>query len=380
MGQRKGEVDIMQPLISVVMNVFNGEATIRQTIESVIAQTYQNWELIIADDCSSDRTVEIIRSFDDPRIHCLTRSVRRHISYTINEAKAIARGEWVAHVDADDMWLPEKLAEQMAYVQAHPEVGACFTFACMVDGMGKPIDMSNKRLHPAVEFFHQAFHTTFATQKEWARQLFFQGNVLCHSGVMVRKELNLPALVCLRQLHDYQEWCDLVGKTRFGMVEKELVLCRWEASANKSSLSTLANENRLDNEYALVCRRRMIEKLTDEQLVAWFKEDFRNLDSQTPIELRIERAFLLLKTSLTNVPVTIPGVMALGELLQDPETVALLEDKYQFSLLDYYQMTGQDLVYSRQVMEALMPWRERKWIWLRYRSPIRKYVEKLCRR
>ena len=121
------------PLISVLLNVYNGEAFLAESIQSVLNQTYQNFEFIIVDDASTDETAEIIRSFDDKRIRYIYNPVRRHIPYAGNLALKNATGDWIARIDADDVWVEDKLEKQINYVLAHPEVGACFSYADLID-------------------------------------------------------------------------------------------------------------------------------------------------------------------------------------------------------------------------------------------------------
>ena len=103
-------------LVSIVMPNYNSEKYIEATINSVLNQTYQNWELILVDDCSTDNSLEIVRSFDDDRIRILQNEVNSGAAVSRNYALREAQGKWVAFLDSDDLWEPTKLEEQLEFM------------------------------------------------------------------------------------------------------------------------------------------------------------------------------------------------------------------------------------------------------------------------
>lgn len=106
-------------LVSIIMPAYNCADFIAESIRSVLAQTYTNWELLIVDDCSTDKTAEVIASFADPRIHYQRNTHNMRAAATRNEAIKIAKGRYIAFLDSDDLWLPDKLEKQIAFMQAH---------------------------------------------------------------------------------------------------------------------------------------------------------------------------------------------------------------------------------------------------------------------
>ena len=320
-----------QPLVSVILNVHNGADYLSGCIRSVLNQTYENFELIIADDASTDNTLEIIRSFDDRRIRCLTRPTRRHICFTVNEALAEAKGEWIAHIDHDDLWAPDKLEKQMAYVLAHPDVGACFTFARLIGGAGEPVgDRYPER--------QRLFHTAFDSRRDWARQFLFRGNCLCHSSALLRAELFDGLDLFCRQLHDFELWCRLLPKTGFYVVPEELTLYRWADSPEQGSYPSRENTQRTCNETQLVTDATLLDGLSDGQLIECFREDFRYPDAATPLELKIERAFLC-SAGLPGGGVWAPTLARLAAILREEGAAGVLEEKYGLPLPRLYELT-----------------------------------------
>ncbi len=108
----------MNELVSIIMPSYNTAKFISQTIESVLAQTYTNWELIIVDDCSTDNTDEVVKSFlSDNRIKYIKNEKNSGAAVSRNRALREAKGKWIAFLDSDDLWLPEKLEKQISFMR-----------------------------------------------------------------------------------------------------------------------------------------------------------------------------------------------------------------------------------------------------------------------
>lgn len=132
-------------LVSIVMPNYNGAPYIRETVASVLAQSYENWELLFVDDCSSDNSLEIIRSFSDERIQILSTQANSGAARARNVAIEAARGKYIAFLDSDDLWFPDKLSRQLTFME---ENGYVFTFGDyeVIDGQGKQLALFQPRL------------------------------------------------------------------------------------------------------------------------------------------------------------------------------------------------------------------------------------------
>lgn len=115
----------MEELVSIIMPNYNGAKYLPETINSVLAQTYTNWELLFVDDCSTDNSLEIIRSYKDSRIKILQNDKNSGAAVSRNYALREAKGKWIAFLDSDDLWVPEKLEKQIAFMETN---GYAFTF------------------------------------------------------------------------------------------------------------------------------------------------------------------------------------------------------------------------------------------------------------
>lgn len=128
----------MNDLVSIVMPSYNTAQYIEESIQSVLDQTYSNWELIIVDDCSTDHAEEIVLSIKDDRIRYLKNTCNSGAAVSRNKALREARGKWIAFLDSDDVWHPEKLERQLRFMQEH---GYAFSYTnySEMDELSRPL-------------------------------------------------------------------------------------------------------------------------------------------------------------------------------------------------------------------------------------------------
>jgi len=115
------------PDVTVLLPVYNGERYLRETIESILSQTYRNFEFLVIDDGSTDSSLDIVASFADDRIKILKNEKRLKLSGVLNRGVREATGRYIARMDADDIALPDRLQRQFSYMENHPEIGMCGT-------------------------------------------------------------------------------------------------------------------------------------------------------------------------------------------------------------------------------------------------------------
>ena len=124
--------------VSVIIPVYKVENYIAATVQSVLDQTYENFELLIIDDGSPDRSVEICQQFTDPRIRII-RQENRGVAAARNTGIRHAQGEYIALLDADDIWVPQKLEKHVEHLDNSPELGVSFCRSAFIDQEGKPL-------------------------------------------------------------------------------------------------------------------------------------------------------------------------------------------------------------------------------------------------
>jgi glycosyltransferase involved in cell wall biosynthesis len=199
------------PSVSVVMPVYNVERFVAASIDSVLAQTYSDFELIIVDDGATDGSVEICRGFADPRIRIIHQR-NRGLAGARNTGIAAARGRFIALLDSDDIWLPDKLARHVAHLEADLGLGVSYTGAALIDEAGQDIGLAQTPLVGPVS----------------ARQVFC-GQGVCNGSVPVfRREALADAALpgetpdriwyfdeTLRRSEDVECWARIALTTRW---------------------------------------------------------------------------------------------------------------------------------------------------------------------
>ena len=153
-----------RPLVSVCIGAYNRDRYIRETLDSVFAQTYPNMEVIVVDDASTDRTVELVRSYGD-RVRLIRRDTNSGICpVTRNQAARAATGEFLAFLDSDDGWYPEKLQKQVDFLLAHPDVPLCHTYCHLIDEDSKVYGIRHEgHLPPTGPCFRELLRHCFVT-------------------------------------------------------------------------------------------------------------------------------------------------------------------------------------------------------------------------
>ena len=146
----------MSPKVTVLLAVHNGEPYVEESLASVLAQTFEDFEFVIVDDASSDRTVDVVESFGDPRIRLLRNERNLGQVPSLNRGLHEARGEYVARIDHDDWCRPTRLERQVAVLDAEPAVALVGTWMDLVEEGGRPLAQLRSSIADFPEFL---FHT-----------------------------------------------------------------------------------------------------------------------------------------------------------------------------------------------------------------------------
>jgi glycosyltransferase involved in cell wall biosynthesis len=163
------------PIVSIGMPVRNCGRTLRLAVESILAQTHRNWELLLIDDGSSDGTADIARSFQDRRIIVHSDGMARGLVARLNEAIALSRGKYFARMDGDDVAYPERLERQLAYLDAHTEVdlvgAGTLVFGVHGTPLGKRVGRpEHEEICATPDSGFGLSHPTYVGRLEWFRR------------------------------------------------------------------------------------------------------------------------------------------------------------------------------------------------------------------
>src|SRR5262245_24449723 len=133
------------PKVTVVIPVYNRERYVAAAIESILAQTFPDFELLVIDDGSADRSREVIRSYRDPRLHLVCNETNLGIPKTRNRGLQLAQGEYLAFLDSDDWAYPERLAKQVAFLDSRPDYAAVGAWIMWMDEEGRPLGRDRRK-------------------------------------------------------------------------------------------------------------------------------------------------------------------------------------------------------------------------------------------
>ena len=198
-----------KPRVSVVLSVFNGEKFLKEALDSIVNQSFCEFEFIVIDDHSSDGTAGILDAYTDRRIVRLRNDINRGPSYSFNRGLKIAQGEYVAKMDADDRSLPTRLAEQVAFLDLQESVGLVGAQVKLIDEGGNILGEWQYPTDPLL------IH--------WALQFY---NPICHPVVMYRRalvnQLGGYATNC-RWAEDYDLWIRLSKKAEIAQLPLALL-------------------------------------------------------------------------------------------------------------------------------------------------------------
>lgn len=152
------------PRVSVLMPVYNGECYLREAIESILNQTFTDFEFIIVDDGSTDNTWQILQGYaaSEPRIVLVRNETNIGVAGSLNKGLGLARGEYIARMDADDVSLSERLAAQVAFLNEHPPVGVVGCAVQMIDARGSPMHVVRPPTMHGLVLWTLCFHTPLA--------------------------------------------------------------------------------------------------------------------------------------------------------------------------------------------------------------------------
>ncbi len=210
----------MTPTVSVAIKAYNHAEYVHQSIASVLEQSFQDFEIVVTDDGSTDGTADVIARFTDPRIRFERFERNRGISAAMNATTARVRGEFVAILNSDDFALPGRLQTQVAFLRAHPQIAAVF---------GRPRRVGERgELAGGYEVFAVPFADGAAPRQAWLRHFFFHGNCLCAPTAMIRRSVfesgrHDPRLT---NLQDLDRWVQLLEHHEIHVLPDELTAFR----------------------------------------------------------------------------------------------------------------------------------------------------------
>lgn len=322
-------------LVSVILPAYNHENYVGQAIESVLNQTFQDFELLISDDCSPDNTVDIIKKYTDSRIK--TNFFKKNQGAATNHRYLIeqATGKYIALINSDDVWLPERLEKQVNFMENNSEYSACFSWASFIDENNTPIMQDTK-----------IFMQPNRTQGEWLSHFFTQGNCICHPSMLIKKEVYTaigtynPAL---RQLPDFYEWIQVVKNYKIYIYQEVLVLHRRfiNVGGENTSAPILSNSMR-DVMESYFILNSFFDDISDKIFIEGFQKYFKNKNAHTQEELICEKYFLLLENKYYMPKIGLQAaILYFMKHFKNEKVRSVFQLKYNYTDRDFFAVSCQ---------------------------------------
>ncbi len=199
------------PLVSVLMAVYNCEKFLSQAIESILNQTFSDFEFIIIDDASTDKSRLLVRRYNDNRIRLIGNDENLRLARTLNRGLQLARGKYVARMDADDLSQPTRLERQVAFMESHPQIGVS---GCWLECFGDKRQLWDYTTSPdtircELLFSNQLGHATAIMRREW----------ITGKGLYYNPDF--------RESEDYELWSRCAQHFPLANLPEVLYLYRW---------------------------------------------------------------------------------------------------------------------------------------------------------
>ena len=222
-----------QPLVSVLMSVHNDLQYLRESVDSILNQTFSDFEFILIDDGSTDGSGNLLKCVSDPRVKLLVNPSNIGLTASLNLGLDLARGKYLARMDADDISEPLRLQRQVEFLEAHPQIGIVGCSRHVIDEAGKTVAIA-----PALE------------DDLAIRWKCLMGNPFAHPTVMIGRQLLLEHSLrydpSFRTAQDYELWTRLLPCTEAANLSEPLLRYRLRNGISRASKSQqLANHDRI---------------------------------------------------------------------------------------------------------------------------------------
>ncbi|PWT95006.1 MAG: hypothetical protein C5B53_12095 [Candidatus Melainabacteria bacterium] len=318
------------PKVSVLSPTYNHEAYVREAINSVLSQTFADFELIVGDDCSPDGTADQVRQLSDPRLTFFANERNEGASATWKKCFLRSKGEYLCWFATDDVYEPHFLSTFVKYLDEHREALGVFALSRYIDAESKLTGESWTDIGVGQDRF------------ALLRQLFLLQHPICAPVGMIRRSVferlgDFPPY--LRQANDMLFFIKALFQGEMPILGDYLLKYRWNPSGENVSARTEANDSRLDYELFELLHAYS-ESITSPELL---KQIFPEVEDQGWVLNANTVKFHLAQLAIRfNYPShRLFGLHLLYQLLQDTDTANYLREACNFSFADFFKLSGE---------------------------------------
>lgn len=214
------------PQVTVLMSVYNGQTYLREAVDSILNQTFCDFEFIIINDGSADGTADILQHYDDERIRLVDNEENIGLTRSLNKGLELARGEHIARMDGDDIALPDRLEKQVHLLDEHLSVGLVSSSYIKINAAGEEIGFQKVR-----------------TTNDEIKKVLLRSNSFCHPSSMFRKKC-IERVGAYREklkvAQDYDLWLRIAEQFEVANIEEPL--CKWRVRSDSISAAKRAQQ------------------------------------------------------------------------------------------------------------------------------------------
>lgn len=304
------------PMVTVWMPCYNHEKFVRESIESVLAQTYKDFEFIIIENGSTDHSKDIIKEYEDvATVIYLDKNDPERAHKAVAEK---ARGKYCALMTSDDIWMPDKLEKQINFLEEHSEYQACFTWA----------EYGDENMNPVQDYMQTIYKQDNKAGAEWIRHFWQYGNCLCAPSMVMKREeqIDIYRDPCgYWQLFDLEMWIRfLIKGSQFYIYPEVLVKMRRHTAAISYSAHS---QNRTVEEMAYM-RAEIMEQIPDEMFRDGFSPEFIRPECEGHEELMCEKILFLFRLAEKNAALQPRAFDFFYKHCSDDKILETLKEKY----------------------------------------------------
>lgn len=250
-----------EPMVTVLMSVYNGEKFLKEAIESILTQTFTDFEFLIINDGSTDNSVKIIESYNDSRIKLINNEKNLKLIASLNKGISIAKGKYIARMDCDDISMPDRLEKEVDFLESSLEYGLVGTCYTVIDGLGK-----------------EQHKVSYPSSNDLITLFLSLNCPLVHGSIMCRTELFKQNLYGSKEyfaIEDYELWTRMAKVTKIHNIPEYLFKYRIYGESFSDSKAQIMAKQTLEiskklyknnkNEYKRLIKQQLLDDLYTEE-------------------------------------------------------------------------------------------------------------------